>query len=338
MAEATFADLQSAIRGFNDQVQSYAIQSAVNNASQQVQQLQNAQLDEIEKRNQTQQLSQQLALQLTGLGANASQVQTAMAATAPKPLNDFGSMFAEGLMTGSEPLKQKATELKKFMNEDKFAMAKLKLDQDRLKLESKQTMLTDTKFQNLVPKVQENYNRAIKVLNEKIGQINLIEGLPTGAPKDRVDLTTIVKSVGQDVGAIGDKEADAVLPPSMASQFKSFRNYITGNADSIRTKEQADAMKKVFKQAKPLLKKIIEARGRQYAYQLSKSAKVMGHTLNLNEAMELLAEPSFEGGSSNSALQPSRGSSPTAPQQPAAPAFDINEFLTPVQSNPGSRD
>src|SRR5574343_89249 len=328
MPEASFADLQSAIRGFNDQVQSYAIQSAVSNASQQVQQLQNAQLDEIEKRNQTQQLSQQLALQLTGLGANASQVQTAMAATAPKQLDNYSSMFAEGLMTGSEPLKQKATELKKFVNEDKFALAQLKLQQDKLRLESKQTMMFDSKFQNLVPKVQENYNRAVRTLNEKVGQLEMVEGLPTGAPKDRIELTTTVKSIGQDVGAIGDKEADAVLPPSLASQFKSLRNYITGNADSIRTKEQADAMKKVFKQAKPLLKKIIEARGRQYAYQLSKSAKIMGHNLNLDEAMELLAEPSFDGGSRNSALQPSMGSSPTAPQQPA---LDIKQFLTPVQ-------
>lgn len=310
MPEASFSDLQNAIKGFNDQVQSYAVQSAVSNASQQVQQLQNAQIDEIERRNQTQQLSQQLALQLTGLGATGTQIEGAMKATSPKALDTYGAMYAEGLTKNSEPLKQNAKELKKFMNEDKLAMAELKYKQDSMKMLKKQSLQMDDNFRKLVPKVQENFNKATKVLNEKLGQINLVEGLPTGAPKDRVDLTTIVKSVGQDVGAIGDKEADAVLPPSMASQFKSLRNYITGKADSIRTKEQADAMKKVFKQAKPMLQKIIDARAKQYGYQLSKSAKLMGHELDINEAVELMQIPNYSGeGTSNSNSNSSSSSS-----------------------------
>jgi hypothetical protein len=328
MPEASFSDLQNAIAGFNNQVQSYAVQSAVTNASQRVQELQSAQLDEVDKRNQTQQLSQQLALQLTGLGADANQVQSAVAATAPKQLNTFGDMYAEGLNKNSEPLKQNAKELKKFMNEDKLAMAELKYKQDSMKMLKKQSLQMDDNFRKLVPKVQENFNKATKVLNEKLGQINLVEGLPTGAPKDRIDLTTIVKSVGQDVGAIGDKEADAVLPPSMASQFKSLRNYITGKADSIRTKEQADAMKKVFKQAKPMLQKIIDARAKQYGYQLSKSAKLMGHELDINEAVELMQIPDYSG-EANSSPSPSSSS-----DSQGAPAFDIRQFMTPINPKP----
>lgn len=158
MPEASFQDLQTAITGFNDQVKSYAVQSAVTNASQQVQDLSNAKMDEMDKRNQLQQLSGQLAMQLTGLGASGAQISGAMAATQPKPLDTYGQMYAEGLTTGSEPLKKKAKELKTFMNEDKFALAQLKMQQDMLKLEKKSALQNNPRFSKLVQSASDKYN------------------------------------------------------------------------------------------------------------------------------------------------------------------------------------
>ena len=330
MPEASFSDLQNAIAGFNNQVQSYAVQSAVTNASQRVQELQSAQLDEVDKRNQTQQLSQQLALQLTGLGADANQVQSAVAATAPKQLNTFGDMYAEGLNKNSEPLKQNAKELKKFMNEDKFALAQLKLQQDMIKTQSKQNLLSDTKFQSLVPKVQENYNKAVKQFNDKIGQLDLISNLDPGSPRDRLQLSTLVKSVGQDVGNIGEKEAEAFLGATAAGQLTALKNYLSGSASSIQTADQAKAVAAVLKKAKPMLKKIADSRGKQYAHQLSKSAKIMGHKLEANEALDLLVDPVM--GEANSSPSPSPSSSSSSSQ--GAPAFDIRQFMTPINPKP----
>ncbi len=179
-------------------------------------------------------------------------------------------------------------------------LAQLKLQQDMIKTQSKQNLLSDTKFQSLVPKVQENYNKAVKQFNDKIGQLDLISNLDPGSPRDRLQLSTLVKSVGQDVGNIGEKEAEAFLGATAAGQLTALKNYLSGSASSIQTADQAKAVAAVLKKAKPMLKKIADSRGKQYAHQLSKTAKIMGHKLEANEALDLLVDPVMSESNSNS--------------------------------------
>lgn len=331
MPEASFADLQSAIRGFNDQVQSYAVQSAVTNASQQVQQLQNAQLDEVEKRNQMQQLSGQLALQLTGLGANASQVQTAMAATAPKPLNDFGSMYAEGLMTGSETLKKNATDLKKFMNEDKFALAQLKLQQDMMKMQAKATLQNDPRFSKVVEKqsnLYSNWNNKLSDSETKLsmleqGLINNDNAIIQGAAP-----TVLAKAMGE-VGAL--TEADKAPYQGSLAIASRISQFFETNKSGKLTPENRKQLLGLVKQLKTSMEKRKQSNAKLLSSQLSKHAtKILGIPLDENEASSYIT-------GNESGITPSSPAQ-SAPQQQQAPAFDIKSFLTPVQNRPGGND
>lgn len=334
MPEASFADLQKAISGFNDEVKTYAIQSAFTNASQNVKQLQQANLDENEKFNQTRQLSDQLALQLSGLGATGEQINTAYKITQPDSFNTPEAMFSQALVSGDEKLRKKAIEFKDFADKNKMEMAHLKFSQSLAAQESKQKLMDTKEFKKLVPKYQEQYNRATKDYATKVGQIQSILSLPPSSIKDRLELTTMVKSIGQDVGNIGEKEAEQVLGSTAAGQFKQFRNYITGAANSVRTPEQAYQVLKVFNKSASMMEKLMNNKANNYAYQLTKSAKLYGHSLNLQEAKDMLVNPDLGVmGDNTSEPQQSSGFTPnpisSAPNQsvstPAAP--NPNAFL-----------
>ncbi len=288
MAEASFQDLQMAINGFDSALKDYAVQSAVTGATEQVKQLQSAQMDEMQKRNEMENLSRNLALQLTGAGANAAQVQTAFQAVAPTPFQNPGEMFGQALQKDSEPMKQKATEWRDFLSNPQFEMAKIRTAATAGMAAQKMSMKGQEQFSKLLPQVQDKYNKSIKVLQDKLGQIELVANLPKSSIRDRQELTTLVKSVGQDVGAIGDKEADATLSPAMASKFKALRNYITGAAQSVRTPEQAQEVLKTFNKSKEMIQSVINGRTKQYAYQLHKSAQRFGVDLTPEEAVSSL--------------------------------------------------
>lgn len=327
MPEASFSDLQNAIKGFNDQVQSYAVQSAVSNASQRVQELHSAQLDEVEKRNQTEQLSKQLALQLTGLGANASQVQTAVAATAPKQLNDFGSMYAEGLMTGSEPLKQKATELKKFMNEDKFALAQLKLQQDMMKMQAKATLQNDPRFSKVVEKQSNLYANWNNKLNDSETKLSMLEqGLINNdnAIIQGAAPTVLAKAMGE-VGAL--TEADKAPYQGSLAIASRISQFFETNKTGKLTPENRKQLLGLVKQLKTSMNKRKQSNAQLLSSQLSKHAtKILGIPLDEAEASSYITGNEPETFPSSPAQ--------AAPQQQSAPAFDVRQFMNPVQTRP----
>jgi hypothetical protein len=324
MPEATFTDLQRAISGFNDEMKSYAIQSAVNNASQNVRQLQQAQLDDNEKFNQTKQLSDQLALQLTGLGASGVQIEGALRATQPQTYQTPESMFSQALVSGNENLRKKAHEFKDFADKNKFEMAKLKMQQSMLAQSGKAELMQSREFNKLVPKVQEQYNRSIKDYQTKVGQIESILSLPASSIKDRLELTTLVKSIGQDVGNIGEKEAEQALGTTAIGDFKRLKNYMSGAAASVRTPEQAYEVLKVFNQSKNMLNKLMDVRANKYAYQLTKASSLYGTKLNLQEAKDLLVMPSYD--ESQQSVVP-QSSAPNTSTTPSVQQFNVSPFL-----------
>lgn len=208
MADATFSDLQAAINGFNTALTDYATNSAIQSATQQVQQLNQMGLADAEKRQAASNLANQLALQLTGIGASGTQIQSAFSAIAPKQFTSSSQLYGEGLLTGNEPMQQQAQEWKKFETQDKMRLAELSLAQKSLALQQKQGLADNRDFTKAIQKNQDkyaNWNNKLQPVETKLAMLE--EGLirNDNALIQGAAPTIIAKSMGE-VGAL--TEAD----------------------------------------------------------------------------------------------------------------------------------
>lgn len=291
MAQATFSDLNTAIQGFQDTVKHYAVQSAISDATKQVQGLHSANIDEMQKRQQADELSRSLALKLTGLGADANQIQASFQAIAPKPLKDATSMYAEGLATNSQPLQEQATKVRNFSDEHKMTMLNMKLQQQHADMLRKEGMQLDKQFNQQVTVAQQGYNREVKNTLDKINQIKTVESLPLSQPENRASLLTVAKAVSGDVGNIGEKEASEVLSKTAVGEYMKARNYILGESYSTQTEAQSKELAKILKIAKNTMEKYVDARANKYAYQLASHPTARRFQLDLKGAKEYLAMP-----------------------------------------------
>lgn len=97
-------DLFQALQMFQQGVQQYAITGAVNDANAQMQALNQAQIDEGQKRQQLQQLANGVALKLTGVGASGQQIQSAFNAINPQNFGSVEQMQLEGALSGNQYL------------------------------------------------------------------------------------------------------------------------------------------------------------------------------------------------------------------------------------------
>ena len=97
-------DLFQALQMFQQGVQQYAITGAVNDANAQMQALNQAQIDEGQKRQQLQQLANGVALKLTGVGASGTQIQSAFNAINPQAFGSVEQMQLEGELAGNQQL------------------------------------------------------------------------------------------------------------------------------------------------------------------------------------------------------------------------------------------
>lgn len=97
-------DLFKALQMFQSGVQQYAITGAVNDANAQMQQLNQMQIDEGQKRQQLQQLANGVALRLTGVGASGTQIQSAFNAINPQAFGSVEQMQLEGELAGNKQL------------------------------------------------------------------------------------------------------------------------------------------------------------------------------------------------------------------------------------------
>lgn len=99
-------DLFQALQMFQQGVQQAAVYNGVNNATAQMQEIQKAAVDEGQKRQQLQQLSNETALRLTGLGASGVQIKSAFDAIAPQNFGSAEQMQLEGALSGNQQLQQ----------------------------------------------------------------------------------------------------------------------------------------------------------------------------------------------------------------------------------------
>lgn len=104
-------DLFQALQMFQQGVQQYAITGAVNDANAQMQQLNQAQIDEGQKRQQLQQLANGVALKLTGVGASGQQIQSAFNAINPQNFGSVEQMQLEGQLAGNQYMQDTANKI-----------------------------------------------------------------------------------------------------------------------------------------------------------------------------------------------------------------------------------
>ena len=106
-------DLLKAFQMFQGSVQQAAVSNAVEGASQHMNQI-NAQIsDEAQKRQALQNLGNNLALRLTGVGANAAQVEQAFRAVSPQNFGSAEQLQLEGQLSGNKQYQQVAGDIMK---------------------------------------------------------------------------------------------------------------------------------------------------------------------------------------------------------------------------------
>lgn len=101
-------DLFKALEMFKSGVQEAATASALSDAQQQVNQIRVGIQDQGQQRQAFQQLSNDLAMRLTGVGANASQVQSAFSAIAPQNFGSAEQLQLEGQLSGNQYYQEQA--------------------------------------------------------------------------------------------------------------------------------------------------------------------------------------------------------------------------------------
>ncbi len=93
-------ELFQAMNMFKDGVNQMSVTRGISNAQQQMNQLNAAQMDEIEKRNALQGIANNLALDLGKTGAPVHQIQSAVGAVAPQAIKTADDAILQGTMAG----------------------------------------------------------------------------------------------------------------------------------------------------------------------------------------------------------------------------------------------
>ncbi len=107
-------DLYKSLSMFQDGMQKLAINSGIQDATSQVDQINNSMMDEMQKRQAKTQAAQQLALQLTTAGANGQQIQTAMGAIAPQQIRNSQDAYQQAVSTGDAGMMKMAKDMQGF--------------------------------------------------------------------------------------------------------------------------------------------------------------------------------------------------------------------------------
>jgi hypothetical protein len=102
------SELLAALQMFQQGVQQATTGFAINQARDQVNQINTQIQDEGQKRQALQNLSQDLALRLTGAGASGAQIQSAFQAVAPPNFGSAEQMQLEGQLSGNKFLQEQA--------------------------------------------------------------------------------------------------------------------------------------------------------------------------------------------------------------------------------------
>jgi hypothetical protein len=133
-------DLFTALQMFSSGMQQAATTKAVDEASIQMQDINKNIQDEAQKRVQLQDLGNQLALRLTGTGANAAQVEQAFKAVAPTNFGSVEQLQLEGQLSGNKGQQQIASTIisdrQKRDQEKMLLQNQLEIKRDERKLQN----------------------------------------------------------------------------------------------------------------------------------------------------------------------------------------------------------
>jgi len=329
MADATFSDLQSAINGFNTALTDYATNSAIQSATQQVQQLNQMGLADAEKRQAASNLANQLALQLTGIGASGTQIQSAFSAIAPKQFTSSSQLFGEGLLTGNEPMQQQAQEWKKFETQDKMRLAELSLAQKSLALQQKQGLADNKEFNKAIQKNQDKYaNWANKLQDTETKLAMLEDGLikNDNALIQGAAPTLIAKALGE-VGALTEADKEP-FRGSLATAERVKQFFATAGTGKL-----SDSNRRTMLGLVQRLRQANENRKKSNAMMLGRQLKTISKRLGVDMADE--EAMTYITGMAPSEDMATASTTPTGPRTTViggkGGTEDLSAFLKPIE-------
>lgn len=165
------SELFQALQMFNQGVQQAATTSAINDATAAVGQIHSQIQNEGQQRQALDQLSKQLALRLTGVGAPAAAIQQAMQAVGPKQYGSVAEMQMDAALTGNPYLKSTAKSLQDQATQASKQMKLFEhgLDMDKLNAQG----MNSLQLQML--KSQADKQAASKITADELGKLNAVD-------------------------------------------------------------------------------------------------------------------------------------------------------------------
>lgn len=114
---ASLDEIMKAFGAFNQGLKQNAIYTGINQARQAVDQVNQQQIGEMEKRQQQEQIAKSLALQMTGMGADGNDIRTAYSTLAPEKIASSADALRIGVMTGDDQVLDFGKKLQTLENE-----------------------------------------------------------------------------------------------------------------------------------------------------------------------------------------------------------------------------
>jgi hypothetical protein len=209
-------------------VQQYSIGQGMRQAQDHIDQLNASSMDELDKRAAAQQISQQMASNLLGLGAPVSQVQAAASTLAPAPIKDAQDAYLQGVLKKSDQLKAIGVQGQSFEQAplDKRQSQQL-ASQDKLNLRDNTTKMLVAQMEMAAKK-----NGSLKPL--EMGELDKIQGWDEEHLTAK-DLLAQVKTNSDLVGPGAKLNITRQFQPEKATfdqgvsqWFNAYRKRITG--------------------------------------------------------------------------------------------------------------
>lgn len=228
-------DLLKAFQMFQGSVQQAAISNAVEGASQHMNQI-NAQIsDEAQKRQALQNLGNNLALRLTGVGANAAQVEQAFRAVAPQNFGSAEQLQLEGQLSGNKQYQQVAGDIMKQREQKQKSLLMMQHANDLEKLRvanqfemAREMIKAGAKPQDLKPE-DVAFKTNVEMANQFIDQLTAaVERSGTWESRfGNTEDAAILESVPYQLAITYSKLVD---PNSVAreSEVESARKFLVG--------------------------------------------------------------------------------------------------------------
>ena len=189
------SELFQAFQMFQQGVQQAATSAAVNDATQAMNEINTNITDEAQKRQALQQLSNQVALRLTGVGAPASAVQQAFNAVAPQQFGDVNQLEVEAALSGNQAYskaavgirsKQAAAEQAKLLTQHQLKMAEMQaqLGADLTKEQFKSNAAAKELKSDEIKEISEARSamEAVDSVSKLFNELRSTNTLPTTGP------------------------------------------------------------------------------------------------------------------------------------------------------------